>query len=61
MDEANRKGVILKGEIIGAVLTFLNVIALTLGAVSVQALAGYIPPFELNAIRVAGKSLSMEN
>ncbi len=57
MDETNYNGIAgtLKGEVIGAVLTFLNVIGLTLGAVSVQALDGYIPSFELNAIRVAGK------
>ena len=54
MSEIPRNEVTVKGEIIGAVLTLINVLALTVSSVGVQALAGYVPDFELNAIRLAG-------
>ena len=54
MSDMNTTNVTVRDEIIGAVLTLLNVLALTVSSVGVQALAGYVPDFELNAIRLAG-------
>ena len=42
-------------EVAGAGLAFISMTFWTLGTVSVQALAGAIPDFELNAIRLIGK------
>ena len=46
----------LKREVLGCLLSFLTVLAFTLGSVCVQALNGVIPDFELNAICMSGES-----
>ncbi len=44
----------LKNEVIGCFLALFSTMCFTLGSVSVQALDGYIPDFELNVIRLSG-------
>ncbi len=56
------KEVPLRQEVVGVCITVFTVLCFTLGSVSVQALGGRIPHFELNAIRSAGtyaRSLSV--
>ena len=44
-----------QGEVLAAGLSLISVTFWTLGTVSVQALAGAIPDFQLNIIRLLGK------
>ena len=53
----NAEKVSLKNEILGCLISLLTVLCFTLGSVAVQALNGFIPDFELNAIRLTGMLL----
>ena len=55
----NAEKVSLKNEILGCLISLLAVLCFTLGSVAVQALNGFIPDFELNAIRLTGMLLSV--